>query len=48
MISNILVAVMCVIAVSAGIFGLWIEKGGLSEDEEKDGPEAEKDGSDAR
>lgn len=36
MISNIIVAIMCVIAIAAGIFGWWMENGGLSEDPKKD------------
>ena len=36
MLSNILVAIMCVIAIAAGIFGWWMENGGLSEDPKKD------------
>ena len=36
MISNIIVAIMCVIAIAAGIFGWWMEKGGLSEEHKKD------------
>jgi len=36
MISNIIVAIMSVIALAAGIFGWWIENGGSSEDPKKD------------
>ena len=36
MLSNILVAIMCVIALAAGIFGWWMENGGLSENPKKD------------
>ena len=36
MLSNIIAAIMCVIAIVAGIFAWWIEKGGLSEDPKKD------------
>ena len=28
MLSNILVAIMCVIALAAGVFGWWMENGG--------------------
>lgn len=36
MFTNILVAIMCVIAIAAGIWGWWLENGGLSEDSKKD------------
>lgn len=36
MLSNILVAIMCVIALAAGIFGWRMENGGLSENPKKD------------
>jgi len=36
MLSNISVGIMCVIAIAAGIFGWWMENGGLSEDSKKD------------
>ena len=36
MFSNILVAIMSVIAIAAGIWGWWLENGGLSEDSKKD------------
>lgn len=36
MFSNILVAIMCVIAIAAGIWGWWLESGGLSENSKKD------------
>ena len=36
MLSNIIVAIMFVIAIAAGIFGWWMENGGLSEDPKKD------------
>lgn len=36
MFSNILVAIMCVIAIAAGVFGWWMENGGSSEDSKKD------------
>ena len=36
MISNIMVAIMSVIAIEACIFGWWIENGGSSEDPKKD------------
>ena len=36
MFSNILVAIMSVIAIAAGIWGWWLENGGSSEDSKKD------------
>ena len=36
MFSNILVAIMCVIAIAAGIWGQWLENDGLSENSKKD------------
>ena len=36
MFSNILVAILSVIAIAAGIWGWWMENGGLSEDSKKD------------
>lgn len=36
MFTNILVAIMCVIAIAAGIWGWWLENGGSSEDFKKD------------
>ena len=35
MLSNIIVAIMCAIAAAAGIFVLWIERGGFSKDAKK-------------
>lgn len=34
--SNILVAIMCVIAIAAGIWGWWLENGGSFQDSKKD------------
>lgn len=34
--SNILVAIMCVIAIAAGICGWWLENGGSFQDSKKD------------
>ena len=36
MLTNIIVAIMSVIAIAAGIWGWWLENGGLSEDSKKD------------
>ena len=36
MLSNIIVAIMCVIAIAAGIWGWWMENGGSSETSKKD------------
>ena len=36
MFSNILVAIMCVIAIAAGIWGWWLENGGSFQDSKKD------------
>ena len=36
MLSNIIVAIMCVIMVAAGIFGWWWENGGCYRNSEKD------------
>ncbi len=36
MFTNIIVAIMCVIAIVAGIWGWWLENGGSSEDSKKD------------
>ena len=36
MFTNILVAIMCVIAIAAGIWVWWLENGGSSEDSKKD------------
>ena len=32
MLSNIVIAIMCLIVLAAGIWGWWIENGGLSDD----------------
>ena len=36
MFSNILVAILSVIAIAAGIWGWWLENGGSSEDSKMD------------
>lgn len=36
MLTNIIVAIMSVIAIAAGIWVWWLENGGLSEDSKKD------------
>ena len=36
MFSNIIVAIMSVIAIAAGIWSWWLDNGGLSEDSKKD------------
>lgn len=36
MLSNIIVAVMCVIAVAAGIFAWWMENGDSTDNSEKE------------
>ena len=36
MLSNVIVAIMCVIMVAAGIFGWWWENGGCYRNSEKD------------
>lgn len=33
---NILVAIMCIIAVSAGVWAWWIENGGSSKKQDED------------
>ena len=49
MISNIIVGIMCVIALAAGIFAWRMEKGGPSrEDEKKEGNEGTGEGEGAR
>lgn len=35
MFTSIIVAIMCVIAIAAGIWGWWLENGGSSEDSKK-------------
>ncbi len=41
MLSNIIIAIMCVIMVATGIFGWWWENGGYYRDREKDEEESE-------
>ena len=36
MVSNIIVGIMCVIALAAGVFGWWMENGGSFQDSKKD------------